>query len=830
MKKTILALLAVIVLISVSSCSGGAQDWNGTFYNYLDENHILVITFEQSDSDDYLIGSETELWTGNGISRSRVSIGAELTKKNMAESNRGYRYTLKGDTLTVKYVDDDEIFGTDFSGIYTRGASIEETFDVEEYDDSLTAEQIERYEELSLTHMHYSNDDLISIPKGELEYSPIDGIDYSSADIRDAFANLYDTADSTIINNRNTVYDGSDNSPDVSKGDTPANPASPRPAVYMGGVNIGQEGRGDLFEVEALDGDDLWLGLGDLVSDYIEELGYPDDGYGEWNDPDFWGHFADYIIERLKEELINSNNLVDSDTLAFIVNDALTTYADEAWGDDIYWDGLGDVIDDYINEWSDPGDEYYNPGYDMNEISYKTRGRQFYREALSARQQKAYDVLATAVQRGNFHILYYDFGIRPDEAEMVIRAMVLDNPEFMFICGQSWGPVDAETVTTIEVLLDDDIMRIGIDEALRDIADRSRPIIAAANQLSSDIDKVKYIVDYMCAANEYPEDPSTCKYSYSMYSAIVANEAICAGYASAFHYYMNALGIEATRVSSCGHQWNLILLDGDYYYMDVTWIDSPHYVLIDGKQTLIDISYDWFNFNEAVADTFGKKTDSNSHARDYLAVLLPKANGTKYSYANWYGDEDLPTPFSDPGDKQGDQSDPSDEPDNWSDPGYDPDDWSDPGDEPDDWSDPGDELGNSSTLGDWDIPELWESSELIEDWQEGPTSLWEPMTENEVSEGITGTYVGYYKFTSNQIVFTFNEDNLTGYWEETDSGWPATPFEFNFVMDVDHPMLDNTYNGMIFVDCEDGTTNEFVVVSPSIIYEPQYEAIFYKVN
>lgn len=37
-------------------------------------------------------------------------------------------------------------------------------------------------------------------------------------------------------------------------------------------------------------------------------------------------------------------------------------------------------------------------------------------------------------------------------------------------------------------------------------------------------------------------------------------------------------------------------------------------------------------------------------------------------------------------------------------------------------------------------------------------------------------------------------------------------------------------NGMIFVECEDGLSNELVVVSPTILYEPQFEAIFYKVK
>jgi hypothetical protein len=130
-KLILLALAAALLLVTLAACSGGEQDWNGTFYNYLDENHILAYTFERDGEGEYLDGREIEITTDNGFSRISVGMSAWIEKGNVAEDDdRGYRYTLKGDVLTVKYMDDDEVFGTDFSGTYTRGASIEETFDL----------------------------------------------------------------------------------------------------------------------------------------------------------------------------------------------------------------------------------------------------------------------------------------------------------------------------------------------------------------------------------------------------------------------------------------------------------------------------------------------------------------------------------------------------------------------------------------------------------------------------------------------------------------------------------------------------------------------------
>ena len=515
--------------------------------------------------------------------------------------------------------------------------------------DALTREQLANYEELSGTHAHFANDSIISMLRDESAYTPIDGIDYSSADIRAAFDDYYGAVDSavSVVTSDSTMYNGDIQPQAVSKRDDGYNPDAPHPAVYAGGVDIRQQGRGDLFDVDDLDNPDLWLGMGDIISDYAEEG--TGDGYGEWNDPDFWQLFAEYIRDHVVAELIASGYDVDSDALRGVIGSTLVEYAGEEWGDDVYWGGLGDAVDEYIiDEWSEPmviptpgiDDEDvpapYDPGYDMDEINYKTTGRLHYREALPAHQQRAYDVLATAMQRGNFFIEHYEFGIMEEEVRPVVEAVIWDHPEFSFVRGDTHGPADGP-ITMIEILLDDDVMQMGIDKLLREVAERAAPVINAASKLSSDIDKMKYIVDYLCDVNEYSTDPSNCKFSQSMYSAIVTNETVCAGYATAFHYYMNALNIDATRISSCDHLWNMVRLDGEYYYMDVTWIDAPCWKEINGTSVLVDTSYEWFNFNETVAREFAEKTTSRSHSRDYLSILLPAANGTKYSYDNWYG-------------------------------------------------------------------------------------------------------------------------------------------------------------------------------------------------
>lgn len=88
----------------------------------------------------------------------------------------------------------------------------------------------------------------------------------------------------------------------------------------------------------------------------------------------------------------------------------------------------------------------------------------------------------------------------------------------------------------------------------------------------TDYDKVKYVYEMLSTNTEYTEG---AKNSQNIISVFLNRQTVCQGYACAVQYLLEQLGIEAVIVSGTAlgdsHAWNLLKMDGDYYYMDVTW-------------------------------------------------------------------------------------------------------------------------------------------------------------------------------------------------------------------------------------------------------------------
>lgn len=63
----------------------------------------------------------------------------------------------------------------------------------------------------------------------------------------------------------------------------------------------------------------------------------------------------------------------------------------------------------------------------------------------------------------------------------------------------------------------------------------------------------------------------------TLYSAVMLEGTVCAGYAGAFSAIMNALGTETMVALSPTHAWNVVRYDdGNYYAVDVTWNDNKN--------------------------------------------------------------------------------------------------------------------------------------------------------------------------------------------------------------------------------------------------------------
>ena len=61
----------------------------------------------------------------------------------------------------------------------------------------------------------------------------------------------------------------------------------------------------------------------------------------------------------------------------------------------------------------------------------------------------------------------------------------------------------------------------------------------------------------------------------SLYSVVILEDTVCAGYAEAFCAMMNAMNVDAVVAISNTHAWNVVQFDnGNYYAVDVCWNDT----------------------------------------------------------------------------------------------------------------------------------------------------------------------------------------------------------------------------------------------------------------
>lgn len=122
------------------------------------------------------------------------------------------------------------------------------------------------------------------------------------------------------------------------------------------------------------------------------------------------------------------------------------------------------------------------------------------------------------------------------------------------------------------------------DEAERvrrqeEIATAVQQCLAGIAGDADEYSRIQYVFEYLVDTVDYDLEAED---NQNIYSALVSRRSVCAGYARATQYLLEKLGVFCTYV--CGktespltgngdHAWNLVLCDGDYYYVDTTWGD-----------------------------------------------------------------------------------------------------------------------------------------------------------------------------------------------------------------------------------------------------------------
>lgn len=152
--------------------------------------------------------------------------------------------------------------------------------------------------------------------------------------------------------------------------------------------------------------------------------------------------------------------------------------------------------------------------------------------------------------------------------------------------------------------------------------------------------------DKLCLITDYSNDPAD-PFVYTSYGALVNGAANCEGYSRAMQLLLSRFGILSVPVSGTakgeGHMWNAVLIDKDWYHLDVTWNDTVSGFISHEYFNLTDggMAYDHIlgkNLHELSAEELNGKLPAFNVAR-------PVCSGTKDNYfartGLIFGKEDL---------------------------------------------------------------------------------------------------------------------------------------------------------------------------------------------
>lgn len=228
--------------------------------------------------------------------------------------------------------------------------------------------------------------------------------------------------------------------------------------------------------------------------------------------------------------------------------------------------------------------EYY-PYYAMLDNTLKTLYRQVYANAL---------VLNTSFTPS--------VAVTTNQAISVVEAVYNDHPELFWLDAEFFCKY-LRTGICVEITLQYNDTANDLTAAAQNFDACAAEILAGARNLGSDYEKEQYVHDALVQIVEYK---ASTPIDQSAYSAIVMGESVCAGYARAFQYLMQQLGIPCyycTGYAGEDHAWNIVKIGSLYRNVDVTWDDTE------------PSTYDYYNKSDREFGT--------THVRTDLAVYLP---------------------------------------------------------------------------------------------------------------------------------------------------------------------------------------------------------------
>lgn len=151
--------------------------------------------------------------------------------------------------------------------------------------------------------------------------------------------------------------------------------------------------------------------------------------------------------------------------------------------------------------------------------------------------------------------------------------------------------------------------------------------LAGCSVSASDYEKAKYVFETLTRKVDYVEGAPD---SQNILSVFLNRQTVCQGYASATQYLLRQLGVASTIITGEAddgtggglHAWNLVKLDGSYYYMDTTWGNGSYHTAENGERGEF-VNYNYMCMTDAEAENFYQPDTQ---------IPLPECSSIEHNY------------------------------------------------------------------------------------------------------------------------------------------------------------------------------------------------------